>query len=219
MKNLLKFLIIAGSLCIPLIVFAAPLTYYDLDFEDGTLGGGDIAFGTPTNVDSSNLDGKALEFSLDDQLRWNRYDTDSDTHYVGFDYFAEPGANITQFLDVPSILRLDVSETGRHHIDVYYDFSSQTALSYLDGNLNMSMLTVLAWPSITPWSRAIRIANQSSLPGGSTGIFQIDNLVWQGNVEMGEPVVPNPVPEPATMLLFGTSLAGLVGFRLRRKKR
>lgn len=29
---------------------------------------------------------------------------------------------------------------------------------------------------------------------------------------------PNPVPEPATMLLFGTGVAGLAGSRFRRRK-
>ena len=31
--------------------------------------------------------------------------------------------------------------------------------------------------------------------------------------------VSNPVPEPTTMLLFSTGLAGLAGYRLRRKKK
>ena len=40
---------------------------------------------------------------------------------------------------------------------------------------------------------------------------RIDNVVINGTSA--------PVPEPTTMLLFGTGLAGLVGSRLRRKKK
>lgn len=45
------------------------------------------------------------------------------------------------------------------------------------------------------------------------GVF---NFRTNFNVEYSE---TDPVPEPATMLLFGTGLAGLVGNRLRRKKK
>ena len=40
-----------------------------------------------------------------------------------------------------------------------------------------------------------------------------DIVLTAGN---GNPV---PVPEPTTMLLFGTGLAGFVGTKLRRKKK
>ena len=45
--------------------------------------------------------------------------------------------------------------------------------------------------------------------GGIQGIFNIDNIVVNSS---------QPVPEPATMLLFGTGIAGLAGSRLRRKR-
>ncbi len=55
-------------------------------------------------------------------------------------------------------------------------------------------------------------ANGAGWQGGMDESFAIDNIVL--SVDNGS----TPVPEPATMLLFGTGLAGLIGSRIRRKK-
>lgn len=190
---------------------AAPITYFDLN---GSTFGGGVAvsgFGPASIVASANLDGSAFLFEVNDQMEWNR-DTapESSTHHVAFDYFAAAGvgANITFFLDVPSILRFDFDAPGRHHVDLYFDFTTQAIQSFVDGVADPSVLSIAAWPS-TPVSADIRIANQSFAPGNSVGPFEIDNLLWEGNVQLA-------IPEPPSVALLGSVVIAFLAFKKKR---
>jgi PEP-CTERM motif len=56
---------------------------------------------------------------------------------------------------------------------------------------------------------------------GVSGRGYFDNVTYSsiGAWVVYEGSNPSPTPEPATMLLFGTGLAGLVGSRIRKKKK
>lgn len=58
----------------------------------------------------------------------------------------------------------------------------------------------------------VTLTGLTSLDGGQRDEITIDNVNIEGCFDT------TPVPEPATMLLFGAGLAGIVGSRIRRKK-
>lgn len=193
---------------------AATITYFKADFENFSLGGATsfgFPFSAPVNVQTPALDGRGLSFPTNAQAQWQFSGPSSNLHYVGFDFFALSGANVTMFLDVPSILRTDVKLEGRHRLDVFYDLSARSIEPYLDGVLSPKLVNLASWPS-TLDIRGVRIVNQVFDPGNSTGAFQVDKFIWQGGVTASDVVRPKRVPDTGNTLLFLAIASVALGF-------
>ncbi len=184
-------------------VEAQVTTYYDLDFSDGTFGGGYvpdfdcgscIPFSEPEIVYSSQLDSNSLQFSRRDQMVWELNGETSNYQYISFDFYTIYEDSIVVFLDCPSIKRTDIGITGKHRVEIYYDLLQKTSVTLLDGDIYSDFEVINDW---TPPPRVIsvRISHNKGywMPGGP---FQIDNFIWKGGVKYREnqisltPIIP-----------------------------
>ena len=167
-------------------------------------------------------------FSFDGNAEW-RIDWVPPHHIPTFGAFAARAGGITHsqtssmLLDEYSfsLLFLGAQSISAVNLQFAYRVSCEPIFDnfnfFIDGTLALSESGEIPWSlfsvSLTPDPHELKwqYRKDSTLSSGW-------DTVWIDNITVT--TVPYaPVPVPATILLFGTGLAGLVGSRIRRKKK
>lgn len=132
---------------------------------------------------------------------------------------------LTGSILITQVLPLSTHVFNAATFDGAIDFGGTSGVTF--GDLTASDSKSVNVP-VADWAAFIGLGNvsftldalgKSGATGGGNAISQFITLADAGvTVTYDYGPANNEVPEPATMLLFGTGLAGLAGLRLRRKQ-
>ena len=212
------FLIFILFLVFEIKAFAIPVPIINASFEQGLrpVHGIEGDYGaTPINGWVANgsvgtLAPSAVSFSGDipdgNSVAWVN-ENSSISQYLN--HTVNAGNTLTLAVDVG--LRLDVPDSGAFSIEILAGGNQLTSISSEVGSLTVG--------EFQTWSLSYDIVNNDPFIGQQLSIafhnlsalqVNFDNVHFDNDL--------TPVPEPATVLLFGIGLAGLAGYRKKSKR-
>ncbi len=200
MRSLTACLAAAASLLVLASPAAAIPGLFPGQLLDNSTGCADSNFlGAPDDT-YTGIGGQVVTFDFGDYRITNGSGPDFNVYEV--DYGSQEFGAIDVLVSMDGTAFISVTESKASVVRVDGDDShgdDRFARSYDLGSLE--------------WARYIRIDGKGSSKAGDTTGFDLDAV---GAIHFSQVSTPSPVPEPSTLLLLGSGLAGLVASRRRR---